>query len=62
MGKLECGPAAYIISTHPVANHLCVRLCSASPLNGQAAELWDSNPEEYKRLVLGRHRDIEDGE
>ncbi|KAJ9223669.1 hypothetical protein DTO169C6_4021 [Paecilomyces variotii] len=35
---------------------------NASPLNGQAAELWDSNPEEFKRHVLARHRDIEDDE
>ncbi|KAA8904570.1 ubiquitin-conjugating enzyme/RWD-like protein [Sphaerosporella brunnea] len=27
-----------------------------SPLNGQAAELWDSDPKEYKRLLLLRHR------
>lgn len=35
---------------------------SASPLNGQAAELWDSDPEEFKRHVLARHREIEDDE
>ncbi|KAI5293654.1 Ubiquitin-conjugating enzyme E2 11 [Ascosphaera atra] len=35
---------------------------NASPLNGQAAELWDNNPEEYKKHVLARHRDIEDDE
>lgn len=35
---------------------------SASPLNGQAAELWDTDPEEYKKHVLARHRDIEAGE
>jgi ubiquitin-conjugating enzyme E2 C len=36
---------------------------SASPLNGQAAELWDKDPVEYKKLVLSRHRDLaeEDG-
>lgn len=33
---------------------------SSSPLNGEAAELWDNNQEEFKRKVLGRHRDIED--
>ncbi|KAI9893888.1 MAG: Ubiquitin-conjugating enzyme E2 C [Vezdaea aestivalis] len=33
---------------------------NASPLNGQAAELWDSDPVEYKRLVLTRHRDADD--
>jgi ubiquitin-conjugating enzyme E2 C len=35
---------------------------SASPLNGQAAELWDKDPAEYKRLVLARHRDLTDEE
>jgi ubiquitin-conjugating enzyme E2 C len=35
-------------------------ICSASPLNGEAAELWDSDPEEFKKKVLGRHRDIEE--
>ena len=35
---------------------------STSPLNAQAAELWDTDKEEYKRLVLARHRDIEDVE
>ncbi|KAF2453472.1 ubiquitin-conjugating enzyme/RWD-like protein [Lineolata rhizophorae] len=30
---------------------------NASPLNGQAAELWDKDPAEFKRLVLARHRD-----
>ncbi|KAK4996664.1 Ubiquitin-conjugating enzyme E2 11 [Elasticomyces elasticus] len=29
---------------------------NASPLNGQAAELWDKDPEEYKKHVLARHR------
>ncbi|KAI9682212.1 MAG: Ubiquitin-conjugating enzyme E2 C [Caeruleum heppii] len=33
---------------------------NASPLNGQAAELWDKDPVEYKRLVLARHRDIDE--
>ncbi|RJE24183.1 ubiquitin-conjugating enzyme [Aspergillus sclerotialis] len=35
---------------------------NASPLNAQAAELWESDQEEYKRLVLARHRDVEDVE
>ncbi|KAI9040132.1 putative ubiquitin conjugating enzyme (UbcK) [Aspergillus affinis] len=33
---------------------------NASPLNAQAAELWDTDQEEFKRHVLARHRDIED--
>jgi len=33
---------------------------NASPLNGEAAELWDKDPEEFKRKVLGRHQDIDD--
>ncbi|KAK8162177.1 ubiquitin-conjugating enzyme/RWD-like protein [Phyllosticta citrichinensis] len=35
---------------------------NASPLNGQAAELWDKDFEEFKRLVLARHRDLSDEE
>jgi ubiquitin-protein ligase len=33
---------------------------SASPLNGEAAELWDKDPVEFKRKVLGRHQDVDD--
>jgi len=33
---------------------------SSSPLNGQAAELWDNNMEEFKRLVLQRHKTPEE--
>lgn len=33
---------------------------SASPLNGQAAQLWESDPAEFKRLVLARHEDIDE--
>ena len=33
---------------------------SASPLNGEAAELWDKDPEEFKRKVVGRHREVDD--
>jgi len=28
---------------------------SASPLNGEAALLWDTNQEDFKRKVLARH-------
>ncbi|KAG9826328.1 hypothetical protein KCU98_g11057, partial [Aureobasidium melanogenum] len=35
---------------------------NASPLNGQAAELWDTNMEEFKRNVLARHQDLTDEE
>lgn len=28
---------------------------SASPLNGEAALLWDRDQEEFKRKVLARH-------
>ncbi|KAG8163655.1 hypothetical protein KVR01_006952 [Diaporthe batatas] len=31
-----------------------------SPLNAEAAELWDKDPEEFKRKVTARHRDIDD--
>jgi len=33
---------------------------NASPLNGEAAELWDNDPTEFKRKVLARHRDVDD--
>jgi len=33
---------------------------NASPLNGEAATLWDEDPAEFKRKVDGRHRDIDD--
>ncbi|KAE9368659.1 hypothetical protein N431DRAFT_561031 [Stipitochalara longipes BDJ] len=33
---------------------------NASPLNGEAAELWDKSPEEFKKKVLGRHRVVDD--
>ncbi|KAF2006565.1 ubiquitin-conjugating enzyme [Amniculicola lignicola CBS 123094] len=33
---------------------------NSSPLNGQAAELWDNDPEEFKRLVLARHKTPEE--
>ena len=45
---------------HEEAN-LCSSF-SASPLNGEAAELWDSLPQEFQRKVLARHRDLEDEE
>ncbi|KAI7776862.1 Ubiquitin-conjugating enzyme E2 11 [Diaporthe eres] len=31
-----------------------------SPLNAEAAELWDKDPEEFKRKVTARHRDIDE--
>ncbi|KAL7276426.1 Ubiquitin-conjugating enzyme E2 11 [Rhizina undulata] len=31
-----------------------------SPLNGQAAELWDKDPKEYKRLLMLRHKEADD--
>ncbi|RBR22852.1 hypothetical protein FVER53590_09570 [Fusarium verticillioides] len=33
---------------------------NASPLNGEAAELWDKDTEEFQKKVLARHRDVED--
>ncbi|MCJ1479550.1 Ubiquitin-conjugating enzyme E2 11 [Lambiella insularis] len=35
---------------------------NSSPLNGEAAELWDHNMSEFKKKVLARHRDLEDEE
>ncbi|KAK4116174.1 hypothetical protein N656DRAFT_774372 [Canariomyces notabilis] len=33
---------------------------NTSPLNGEAAELWDKDPALFKTKVLARHKDIED--
>ncbi|KAL5611639.1 hypothetical protein BROUX41_000778 [Berkeleyomyces rouxiae] len=33
---------------------------NSSPLNGEAAELWVKDMDEFKRKVLARHRDVED--
>lgn len=33
---------------------------SASPLNGEAAELWDNDPAVFKTKVMDRHKDIEE--
>ncbi|KAG5661142.1 hypothetical protein HG530_011188 [Fusarium avenaceum] len=33
---------------------------NASPLNGEAAELWDKDTEEFQKKVLARHVDVED--
>lgn len=33
---------------------------NSSPLNAQAAQLYDTNPAEYKRLLLERYQEIED--
>ncbi|TVY78134.1 Ubiquitin-conjugating enzyme E2-20 kDa [Lachnellula suecica] len=33
---------------------------NASPLNGEAAELWDKDMEEFKKKVTARHQDIDD--
>lgn len=54
-------PNKYVFS-HPVStvDRLTNFSHSASPLNAQAAELWDTDKEEFKRLVLARHRDIEE--
>jgi ubiquitin-conjugating enzyme E2 C len=38
----------------------CAPPCSASPLNGEAADLWDNDMPEFKKKVLARHRDIDD--
>jgi ubiquitin-conjugating enzyme E2 C len=33
---------------------------SASPLNGEAAELWDKDPTLFKTKVMDRHKDLDD--
>lgn len=35
-------------------------LNSASPLNNEAAQLHENDPEEYQRKVLARHQDIDE--
>lgn len=37
-------------------------VCSASPLNGEAALLWDRDQAEYKKKVLARHQEPKDME
>lgn len=37
-------------------------ISSSSPLNGEAARLWDSDAAEFQKKVLDRHVDIEDDE
>lgn len=33
---------------------------NSSPLNGEAAELWDKDPALFKTKVMDRHKDLED--
>ncbi|KAK0734920.1 ubiquitin-conjugating enzyme/RWD-like protein [Lasiosphaeria miniovina] len=33
---------------------------NASPLNGEAAELWDKDPSQFKAKVMDRHKDIDE--
>lgn len=33
---------------------------NSSPLNGEAAELWDKDAAEFQKKVTARHRDVED--
>ena len=40
--------------------NIVASLFSASPLNNEAAELHEKDPEEYQRKVLARHQDIDD--
>lgn len=35
-------------------------ICSDSPLNAEAAELWDKDIKEFTVKVKARHRDIDD--
>lgn len=53
-------PTSKHFSPHHTLHHKTDLLCSASPLNGEAAELWDKDMESFKKKVLGRHVDIED--
>lgn len=55
-------PNKYVMRPAPPLPLADARLSfpSASPLNGEAAELWDKDPKEFKAKVLGRHRDVDD--
>jgi len=53
-------PNKYVFLLH--CSQWPLTIHSASPLNGQAAELWDKDPAQYKALVLARHRDLTDDE
>jgi ubiquitin-conjugating enzyme E2 C len=55
-------PNKYVYVMHKEIEGKCVAngVISSSPLNGQAAELWDKDPAEYKRLVLARHKTPEE--
>ncbi|KAI9744491.1 MAG: Ubiquitin-conjugating enzyme E2 11 [Claussenomyces sp. TS43310] len=33
---------------------------NASPLNGEAADLWDKDPAGFQKKVLARHQDVDD--
>lgn len=46
--------------TLPIFAILWLTLRSSSPLNGEAAELWDKDPAVFKAKVMDRHKDIED--
>lgn len=41
-------------------NALADSICSDSPLNAEAAELWDKDIKEFTVKVKARHRDIDD--
>lgn len=49
-----------VVSVHEREQRLTDAISSDSPLNAEAAELWDKDHEEFKRKVLARHRDIDD--
>lgn len=52
---------SYIIGNlNELFGHLANESFSASPLNGEAATLWDNDMEEFKKKVVARHRDITD--
>lgn len=67
---LVCSSASAFADRLPIAHMyvyileeldwLTCMVYSDSPLNAEAAELWGKDPEEFKRKVLARHRDIDD--
>ena len=44
-------PNKYVLKRNPNRHAIADSNNSKSPLNGQAAELWDKNPTEYVTLV-----------
>ncbi len=53
-------PNKYVFGRSPLPKHQLTLYSSSSPLNGEAAELWDKDPALFKTKVTDRHKDVED--